>query len=224
MAGRVAKAALTFAAAGLLVGGLATAASAHVGVTPEVATRGATVELTFTMPNERDDASTTALTVELPPEYPFVTVNVPDHPGWKHTVRTTPLSKPMEVDGKTVTEVVSQVTWTADDTHKLSDDAREDFLITVGPLPDADELVFKALQSYDSGEVVRWIQLPDPSNAEPERPAPVVKLIGKGGGSSTKSNDDGRNMRAAFVGGGVAVILLAGGALAVFAFRRKPTN
>jgi uncharacterized protein YcnI len=223
MAGRVARAALTFATAGLLIGALATAASAHVKVTPEVAARGATVELTFTMPNERDDASTTSLTVELPPEYPFATVDVPDHPGWKSTVRTTPLAKPMEVDGKTVTEVVSQVTWTADDTHKLSDDARVDFLITVGPLPDADELVFKALQTYDSGEVVRWIQLPDPSNAEPERPAPVVKLMGKGGGSA-KEADDGKNVKAAFVGGGVAVILLAGGALAVVAFRRKATR
>jgi periplasmic copper chaperone A len=49
--------------------------------------------------------------------------------------------------------------------------------VSVGPLPsDVDSLVFKALQTYDNGEVVRWIEEETPGGAEPERPAPVLKL------------------------------------------------
>jgi hypothetical protein len=38
-------------------------------------------------------------------------------------------------------------------------------------------MVFKTLQHYSDGEVVRWIQEPQPNAAEPERPAPVLKLL-----------------------------------------------
>jgi hypothetical protein len=41
---------------------------------------------------------------------------------------------------------------------------------------DTDQLVFKALQTYDNGEVVRWIDTPAPGAAEPEHPAPVLTL------------------------------------------------
>ena len=41
---------------------------------------------------------------------------------------------------------------------------------------DTNELIFKALQTYDNGEVVRWIDPPAESAAAPEHPAPVVKL------------------------------------------------
>ena len=223
-----AKSVVTAAATvGLLVGGLAPAASAHVKVSPEVAAKGAeTIDVTFTMPNEREDANTTTLTVELPPEFPFATVTVPDHPSWTASVRKTPLAKPIEIGGQTITETVSQVTWTVDDPAKaLKDDEREEFLLTIGPMPDAEQLVFKALQTYDSGEVVRWIQVPDASNSEPERPAPVIKLMGKGTaspGQTTSGNSD--SMKAAFVGGGLVAVLLAGGTLAFIAFRRRTSS
>jgi uncharacterized protein YcnI len=219
----VAKAAVTVAAAGLLVGGLTSVANAHVKVSPEVAAKGATtVDLTFTMPNERDDARTTGITIELPQDAPFATVTVPDHPGWTSSVRKVPLAKPIEVDGKTITEVVNLITWTVDDPAKaLKDNEREDFLLSVGPMPDADQVVFKALQTYDSGETVRWIQIPDASNNEPERPAPIIKLIGKGSGKAEAPSRDSGSLKAAFVGGGVVAVLLAGGAFAFVAFRRK---
>ena len=53
--------------------------------------------------------------------------------------------------------------------------AREDFKVRLGPLPDRPALVFKALQYYADGQVVRWIQ--DPT-ADAERPAAVLDLGG----------------------------------------------
>ena len=37
-----------------------------------------------------------------------------------------------------------------------------------------DALEFPALQTYDSGEVVRWIEPTPPGGEEPEHPAPAV--------------------------------------------------
>ena len=52
--------------------------------------------------------------------------------------------------------------------------------MSAGPLPETDRLVFKTLQHYSDDEVVRWIQEPGSGADEPERPAPVVRLMAKG--------------------------------------------
>jgi hypothetical protein len=38
------------------------------------------------------------------------------------------------------------------------------------------QVVFKALQTYSDGTVVRWIDEPTTDGTEPEKPAPVLKL------------------------------------------------
>jgi uncharacterized protein len=45
--------------------------------------------------------------------------------------------------------------------------------------------VFKALQTYSSGEIVRWIQLATPQDPNPDTPAPVLTLTSGTSGSST---------------------------------------
>ena len=51
------------------------------------------------------------------------------------------------------------------------------FSIVITQLPTgATELVFKTLETYSDGEVQRWIDLPQPGQAEPEHPAPTLKL------------------------------------------------
>ncbi|MFG2955014.1 DUF1775 domain-containing protein [Streptomyces sp. NPDC048291] len=47
--------------------------------------------------------------------------------------------------------------------------------IKVRQLPDAKEIVFKTVETYSDGKVSRWIELPS-GGAEPEQPAPVLKL------------------------------------------------
>jgi hypothetical protein len=51
----------------------------------------------------------------------------------------------------------------------------------VGPLPQSDQVVFKALQYYSDGQVVRWIQAP---TAGAPRPSPVLQLTATGKPSS----------------------------------------
>jgi uncharacterized protein YcnI len=42
----------------------------------------------------------------------------------------------------------------------------------------ASQLVFKTIETYGDGEVVRWITEQQPGQPEPEHPAPVLKLTG----------------------------------------------
>ena len=49
-------------------------------------------------------------------------------------------------------------------------------------------MVFKTLQHYSDGEVVRWIQEPQPNAAETERPAPVLKLLPRSENGAVQPN------------------------------------
>jgi uncharacterized protein len=71
--------------------------------------------------------------------------------------------------------VVSEVTWTATD-GGVRPGQFQDFPVSLGQLPEAGELVFKAVQRYSSSEQVAWNQVAVDDAAEPERPAPVLAL------------------------------------------------
>ncbi|MFB6982983.1 YcnI family copper-binding membrane protein [Streptomyces scopuliridis] len=158
----------------LLVAGTA---SAHVSVQPQgEAAKGGYATINFKVPNERDNASTTKVEVNFPADHPLASVLPQPVPGWKIDVAKTKLAKPLEMHGNTITEAVSKVTWTGDG-GKIGPGQFQQFPLSVGQLPeDADQLVFKAIQTYDNKEIVRWIEEPKEGGPEPLSPAPVLKL------------------------------------------------
>lgn len=154
-------------------------AAAHITVNPREAAKGGFAELTFRVPNERDDASTTKLEVAFPQDTPIASVSVLPLAGWTVAVRKDKLAQPVKTDDGEITEGVSRVTWTG---GKIEPGQYENFSISAGPLPEnADQVVFKALQTYSNGEVVSWIEEPTAGGAEPEHPAPVLKLTASAG-------------------------------------------
>ncbi|MFB9461336.1 YcnI family copper-binding membrane protein [Streptomyces cinereospinus] len=156
---------------------LSAPAFAHVSVEPEgTAAQGAYAVVGFRVPNERDNASTTRLEISFPAEHPLSSVMPEPVPGWEIKVTKSTLDKPIEAHGRQITEAVSKVTWTADGTG-IQPGYFQKFPVSVGALPeDADELVFKAVQTYSNDEVVRWIEVPQEGQEEPENPAPVLEL------------------------------------------------
>ncbi|MFJ6806351.1 YcnI family protein [Streptomyces anulatus] len=168
-----------------LVGGVAAStvlliagpAAAHVSVQPVgEAAKGGYATLNFKVPNERDQASTVKVEVNFPADHPLSSVTPQAVPGWKIDITKGKLDKPLEVHGKKITEAVSKVTWTADE-GEIAPGYFQQFPVSVGALPEnADQLVFKAIQTYDNKEVVRWIEEPTAGGEEPDSPAPVLKL------------------------------------------------
>ncbi len=162
-------------AAGVVV--LASPAWAHVTVHPATVPAGSSdVELTFRVPNERDNASTVTLQVFFPTNPPLLTLDVLPVPGWTAAVHTQALATPIQTDDGPVSEVVSDVTWKATD-GGIEPGQYEDFPVAAGSVPDRPaRLVFKALQTYSSGEVVRWIEVPTSGQPAPDFPAPVLSV------------------------------------------------
>ena len=153
---------------------LAGTASAHVTANAGTAKQGGFTKVSFRVPNERDTASTVQLEINFPTDHPMAFVSTRAVPGWTSTVQKTTLDKPIKTSDGEVSEVVSKITWAG---GKVAPGQFEDFDVSMGPLPtDTNELVFKALQTYDNGEVVRWIDTAPEGAPEPAHPAPVLKL------------------------------------------------
>jgi uncharacterized protein len=147
------------------------AASAHVTLNPKEAAAGAYTVLDVRVPNERDNASTTKVEMQMPPGVAAVSYQAV--PGWTVKVVKAKLAKPIQTDDGPITEGVSTMTWTADDQDAaIAPGQFGDFPIQMQiPGKAGDVLTFKALQTYSNGEVVRWIGSPSA-----DEPAPTVTV------------------------------------------------
>ncbi|GLY02597.1 MULTISPECIES: YcnI family protein [Actinoplanes] len=174
------RAAAVSAVAAAFVLGVAGPAAAHVTVNPDSATQGGYAKVTFRVPNESDSASTTKLEINLPTDSPVGSVSLKPLQGWTAVAEKTKLATPVEVHGSPITEAVTKITWTAAAGSEVKPGFFQEFDVSLGPLPTADQMVFKALQTYSDGTIVRWIDEPNADGTEPESPAPVLKLTAAG--------------------------------------------
>jgi uncharacterized protein YcnI len=146
------------AVAGLAVLGLAGPALAHVEVSADKTIAGAeNVTLTFTGEAENDKAGISAERVVLPDGIDPASVTPVKVPaGWTFT----PGSDGFTVAGKALRIGVDAV-----------------WKVKIAKLPDGQtRLSFKTLETYGDGEVVRWIEIQEAGQAEPDNPAPLVTL------------------------------------------------
>jgi uncharacterized protein len=144
------------------------AAGAHVAVTPSTAPKGGFEILSFSVPNEKDDANTVGLEVEFPAKYPIPSVRVKPMTGW--TIEVTKTG-----------DAVSTVTWTATD-GGLTPGQFDLFTVSAGPLPtNTKKLELAAVQTYSDGDVVSWSEPAVKGAPEPEHPAPTLTLTKSSG-------------------------------------------
>jgi uncharacterized protein YcnI len=126
-----------------------------VTLQPNAAAAGGFTRLDVRVPNERDDSATTRIDVQFPEG--FETVSYEPRPGWDAKVQRSG-------------DRVTRTTWSG---GRIEPGQFTDFGLSLR-MPEGsagDKLTFKALQTYDDGQVVRWI---GPEDAE--EPAPVVTL------------------------------------------------
>ena len=153
------------------------AAQAHVTLQPNTGAAGSYTRLDVRVPNERDDASTQKIELQLPEG--FASASYEPVPGWTVKVTKEKLATPIKTDDGEITEGVKTITWTADsEKDAIPPGAFQDFGLSVQiPGKAGDTLTFKALQTYTGGDVVRWI------GAEgSENPAPTVAVTAAAAG------------------------------------------
>jgi hypothetical protein len=148
------------ALAGVGVLALAGPALAHVEVSADKTTAGATdVTLTFNGEAENPAGGIQSERVVLPDGIDPASVTLVKAPtGWKFSENG---------DGFTV----------AGKALKIGADAV--WSVKIAKLPDGqDTLNFKTLETYGNGDVSRWIEIQQPGQAEPDNPAPQLELTG----------------------------------------------
>lgn len=187
---------------------------AHVSVAPKEAPKGGTATFTFTVPNEEAPANTTSVEIMFPNGVTFRTVTPEAKPGW------------------TATPGASSVQWSG---GTITGENKETFTVTLGPLPNDETVLFKAIQRYDNGTVVRWID-EQTGSEEPEHPAPSVRLTGAAVATTSTTvtaaapttlaapteEDDGGGAGATPIVFGALVLAGVGAGIAIAARRRTP--
>jgi uncharacterized protein YcnI len=203
-------------------------AAAHVTINPTSATQGGDATITFRVPNEEDASTTVKLEVDISPDTPIAGVDTRPIPGWTAKTEMSKLAKPITTDSGQVTQAVTKITWTANTAAAAIQPGQfQEFDLSLDTLPAAKQVVFKALQTYANGDIVRWIDAPNPDGTEPAHPAPVLTLVADSGATPTAPASGGGTGAAAPAstsgssGGstgtvlGIIAIVLAAGALAL---------
>jgi uncharacterized protein YcnI len=123
------------------------------------------VAATLHVPNEETNAGTVKVVLVFP-DTPQLTVAEPEAVnGWTATVE------------KSAAGDVTQVTWTG---GPLTGDNTIALPLSIGDVPtNVDTIDFKAVQTYDDGTEVSWIEPTPAGGEEPEHPAPVLTVRGK---------------------------------------------
>jgi len=208
------------AAAGLLA--FATPAWAHVTVDPSSAPKGGEITLGFRVPNEEATAATVKVQIFFPSDPPVLGVDPEEATGWTSTVHTAPLNPPITTDDGPLTSYVNEVDWSG---GSIPPGHFQEFFVLAQQLPTTgDQVVFKALQTYSDGNVVRWIQTTEPGSPEPPHPAPVLTLTAPGGaGAASSGGGSGTTAVIGVILGGIAVVLAAAALLLAWR-RRGPTR
>jgi uncharacterized protein len=200
---------------------LATPALAHVTVNSPGATQGGFAKLTFRVPTE-EAVPTTKLEVVFPTDAPLAFASVKPHAGWSYAVEKVAAPAGLSSGAGPVDKVVSRITWTATD-GGIKPGEFDEFEVSAGPLPAVEEMAFKAVQTYQDGDVVRWIET---GSGELEHPAPVLRLAAASGadghhGAATSTAARSTGVSVAAVGaedegrGGLGLAGLVAGGLAL---------
>jgi periplasmic copper chaperone A len=141
-------------------------AAAHNEWEPNTAAPGSVVDLTLFVEDEQPDAGTTKVELFFPA--PITVAALQAAPGWAATPMDGQLGGP-----------ASGVTWTGGPAQ-----GDVELPIRLGPLPgQPGRLQFKTVQTYDNGEVDRWIDEWPEGAPEPPAPGPVLDLVLGGPGS-----------------------------------------
>jgi uncharacterized protein YcnI len=165
---RVRAAPIAAAFAALLVA--APVAGAHVTLQPPEYEAGAFAKLVVRVPNERDNADTTEVTVRFPEQ--VIEARVQPTAGWDYEVETARLDQPIEEEGEEpITEKIDTITWRG---GRIQPGEFQEFGLSfqIPEEPPGTKLSFPSIQTYSNGEVVRWI-----GPEESDEPAPIVEVL-----------------------------------------------
>jgi periplasmic copper chaperone A len=165
---------------------LAAPAFAHVTTDPSSAPQGGEITLGFRVPNEVAGANVVRVDLQIPTNPPLLGIDTEPVYGWTSTVTQVTLNPPVQTDDGPVTQAVNEISWVAPSGGGTPPGSFQEFYILVQQLPtNATQVVFKAVQTYSNGDVVRWIDPVVAGQPDPDHPTPILTLVPAGGTGTT---------------------------------------
>lgn len=159
-------AAALFAAAG--------ATQAHVVLEYQVAPAGRSYKATFKVGHGCGPSPTRQIAVDIPAGVRGA--RPMPKPGWTLDVRRAPLAAPYTSHGRTVTEDVVRITWTAKTKDDWLPNAHYDEFVLAGQLPDQDgPLYWPVTQVCEEGRN-EWVEIPKPGQKLSDLKSPAALL------------------------------------------------
>jgi uncharacterized protein YcnI len=152
---------------------MASAASAHVTVRPGEVKQGAYEVFTVRVPSETEGTETTEVKVVIP-EGVNVT-RIEPKPGWSYELE-------QDADG-----TMKAVTWSAEGAGLKVTEFTE-FRMSGRVNDDAEELIWKAYQTYADGSVAEWVGAP---NTDSDKPASLTTVLPGSGDAHGGGHDTG---------------------------------
>ncbi|MBC7918625.1 MAG: YcnI family protein [Rhodoferax sp.] len=136
----------------------ATASFAHIVLQDGAAAAGASYRAVLRVGHGCDGSATTGVTVLLPAG--FNGAQPMPKAGWTVSTKVGPLASPYKAHGKTFTEGVLEISWTANGAENALPDAFYDEFVLRGTTPaKSGPLWFKVVQTCEKGSNA-WIEVP----------------------------------------------------------------
>lgn len=163
--------------AGLLATGtvaLTGVASAHLSLENQVAQAGRSYKATFRVGHGCGGSATRQIAVDIPRG--VRAARPMPKPGWALEIQREQLSQPYTSHGRTVSEDVVRVTWTAKTKDDVLPNAQYDEFALVAQLPDKAGLVYWPVRQVCEEGRNDWVEIPTPSQKLSDLKAPAVLL------------------------------------------------
>jgi uncharacterized protein YcnI len=168
----------TIAACALLTASVAS--YAHIVLSEPAALAGTSYRATLRVGHGCDGSPVTALRVTLPAG--FMGAKPMPKAGWLLSVKSAKLAQPYVSHGKTITDDVTEITWTAASKDNWLPDAYYDEFVLRGGLPSTTEpMWFKVKQTCEKGNI-DWAETPAAGTSTHglKYPAALLEIIESG--------------------------------------------
>lgn len=169
----------------LLAAGIAlaaTCAAAHVVLEYQVAPAGSSYKATFKVGHGCGSSATRQVSVAMPPG--VLSARPMPKPGWTVQIDKGKLAEPVVSNGRTVTEDVTRVTWTArTPADALPSDQYDEFVVVAQLPAQAGRIWWPVSQVCDGGRE-DWVEVPAAGQdaSRLKKPAAMLEVLPAAGG------------------------------------------
>lgn len=167
-----------------VLGAIAVPAAAHVVLEYQVAPAASSYKATFKVGHGCAGSPTRQVAIDIPAG--MRGAKPMPKPGWTLAVERAALATPYTSHGRTVTDDVVRITWTARTDEDMLADAHYDEFVLVATTPREAGLVYWPVRQLCAQGRLDWVQVPQPGQpaAELRAPAPVLEVMPAGGAAA----------------------------------------